>query len=381
MISHPMFPLVELTVVASAAALLVGLLRIPLRHAVGAQAAYWLWLLVPASALAVLLPAPSQSVEMATVVVPDTLNHAVAGAVVALTGTSASMNYAVIGLLLWVAGALLMLALTVRRQRAFVRSLGSLRSLPNGTYRSASVIEPMLVGAWRPRVVLPADFETRYTPEECALVLAHERAHLQRGDALINALATGWLCLSWFNPLMYWAVGRLRFDQELACDAQVLASTGTARRRYADALLKTQLAADSVGSVPIACHWQSSHPLKERIAALKRPLPSFVRRVVGVVLALILIVAGSYTVWASHPEPGPMAIPAAPVAVEMKEFTGDVDLSASGPVPILGDGQIHLAALRASATRTVLVSQTNTPKAHKSVPHRCPISGKWVGTL
>ncbi len=373
MISHSMFPLLELTIVASAAAVLVGLLRIPLRHAVGAQAAYWLWLwlLVPASTLAVLLPAPAHSVGMATVAVPDTLNHAVAGAVLALTGASASMNYAVIGLLLWPAGTLLMLALTVRRQRAFVRSLGSLHAPPNGAYLSASVIEPMLVGAWRPRVVLPADFETRYTPEECVLVLAQERAHLQRGDAPMNALATGWLCLCWFNPLMYWAVGRFRFDQELACDAEVLAATGTARRRYANALLKTQLVADSFGALPLGCHWQSSHPLTVRIAALKRPLPSFSRRIAGVVLALTLTGTGSYTVWAAQPEAQLAAVSVAPAAVETTGLR----------TAILGDGQIHLATFRAHTARTVLASQAAPNHVRRITLHRCPISGKWVGTV
>jgi len=40
---------------------------------------------------------------------------------------------------------------------------------------------------------------------------------------------------------------------ELACDALVLAATGTA--------------------LPAGCHWKSTHPLTQRIAALKRPLP------------------------------------------------------------------------------------------------------------
>jgi beta-lactamase regulating signal transducer with metallopeptidase domain len=287
-----MFSLVVLTVAASVSVLVVGLLRTPFRRVAGAQAAYWLWLMVPSSALAALLPAPSDSWVLATIALPARL--------MALAGASAPARYAVIGLLVWAAGASLMLVFAVHRQRSFERSLGSLTSLPDGTYQSASVAEPMLVGAWRPRVVLPADFATRYTRDERALVLAHERAHLRRGDALANALASGCLCLSWFNPLMYWAVGQFRFDQELACDASVLAATGTARRRYADALLKAQLAADSVRYVPAGCSWQSSHRLKQRIAVLKRPLPSYVRRASGVLLALTCISSGSYVAWATR---------------------------------------------------------------------------------
>jgi len=282
--------LLELTIAASVAVLLVGLLRTPLRRIAGARTAYGLWLMVPLSTLTLLLPTPPHPLAPPEMV--PTLAE----------GTEAANNE-LLALSVWAAGAIIMLAIAVVRQRAFVRSLGNLLQLPNGTYRSASAIEPMVVGALRPRVILPADFETRYTRDERALVLAHEHAHVKRGDALTNALATAWLCLSWFNPLMHWAIGWFRFDQELACDALVLAATGTARRRYANALLKTQLAADSVGTaLPAGCRWQLTHPLTQRIAALKRPPPGVAQRWLGAALVLTFISTGCYAAWAVRPD-------------------------------------------------------------------------------
>ena len=285
--------LLGLTFAASVAVVLVGVLRTPLRRIAGARAAYGLWLMVPLSTLTVLLPTPPQPLMPAAEAV---------GVVLADPG----LDGQAIALAVWALGAVVMLSVAIARQRAFVRSLGKLSMSANGTYRSATAIEPMVIGALRPRVILPADFERRYTRDERALVLAHERAHVRRGDALTNAIAAGWLCLSWFNPLMHWAIGWFRFDQELACDALVLASTGTARRRYADALLKTQLAADSVtAAVPAGCHWQSTHPLTQRIAALKRPLPGALRRSLGTALVCTLISSGSYAAWAARPGLGP----------------------------------------------------------------------------
>jgi bla regulator protein blaR1 len=286
MSSHAIFLLVAPTIASSAAIVLIGLLRMPLRNLFGAQAAYWVWLVVPAGVLAVLLPAPSHPLEFGT------LTRATVAAV--------PESGVAIAVLIWAIGTLAMVVLAMHRQRAFVRSLG-LASLPNGTYQSAAIVEPMLIGAWRPRVVVPVDFESRYTREERVLVLAHERAHVERGDALANAVAVAWLCLSWFNPLAHWAIGWFRFDQELACDARVLAATGIARRRYAVALLKTQLSADAFGAVPAACHWRSGHPLTARIALLKRPSPSHVRRMVGVALTFALVVSTGYVAWASQP--------------------------------------------------------------------------------
>ena len=98
-------------------------------------------------------------------------------------------------------------------------------------------------------------------------MLAHERAHEGRHDILVSALALLSHCVFWFNPLMYLALRWLRHDQELACDEQVLSSLPRsepeARRIYADALLKAQLATEGAWRMPIGCHWHRLTP-KER---------------------------------------------------------------------------------------------------------------------
>jgi bla regulator protein blaR1 len=316
------------TAASSVAIVLVAVLRKPLQYAVGARAAYWQWLLVPASVLAVLLPAPVHSVRMMTESLPGPIGAAFSSAMISATAAGAS-TYVVTGLAIWLLGASLMLTWMVRRQRAFVRSLGDMTPDLDGICRSGSIVSPLLVGAWRARVVVPTDFEARYSPEERILVLAHERAHLSRHDAAINIFATAWLCLAWFNPLMYWALGQLRFDQELACDALVVARSRTERRRYADALLKTQLANESAWRMPIGCHWQSTHPLKERVAMLKHSSPGRARRWSGMAFTVALTIAGSYTVWAVQPE---MLVPVASakvIAVNMKWWVNGAEVGRS----------------------------------------------------
>jgi bla regulator protein BlaR1 len=291
--------LISVTAASSIAILLVGVLRKPLRFAVGARAAYWLWLLVPASAVATLLPAPSHTLRVVSSSLPSYLGSTLSSVAIELRAEK-SAAYVVAGLMVWLIGAAVMCILLVSRQRAFVRSLGEMTPDPYGVRRSVSIVAPMLVGAWRPQVVVPVDFEARYSHVERQLVLAHERAHLARHDISINAFAAVWLSLTWFNPLMYWAIRRLRLDQELACDALVLTRSGTAPRCYADALLKTQLATESAWRMPIGCHWQSIHPLKERVTMLKRPLPGPLRRLIGITGALTLTCSGGYAAWAAQ---------------------------------------------------------------------------------
>jgi bla regulator protein blaR1 len=295
--------LISATVASSAAIFVVALLRKPLRLAVGAQAAYWLWLLVPVSVLAILIPAPSHILLLVASSLPSSVGAALRSAATRGAPVSTSSGYMAAALIIWATGAGVGFSLMLNRQLRFVRSLGPISSDAVGIGRSNFIVTPMLVGIWRPQIVVPVDFEARYSVDEQALVLEHERAHWDRGDIVINALSAAWLCLSWFNPLTYWAFGMLRLDQELACDALVLERLKTSARSYADALLKTQLATEAAWRMPVGCHWQSIHPLKERVAMLKRPLPGLLRRFAGIALALALTLAGGYAVWASTAQP------------------------------------------------------------------------------
>jgi bla regulator protein BlaR1 len=288
--------LAEMTIASSIAILLVGAMRKPLRRVAGVQSACWLWLLVPALSLAVFLPAPPHQERILSNALPSSASEALSNAVALVSTGGTSTDYLNMGLVTWFLGVLVMSILLVLRQRAFVRSLGIMGCGPDGVFSSDAIVGPMVIGAWRARVIVPTDFESRYTYEERRLMLAHERAHLERGDALVNVIAAVWLCLFWFNPLLYWALRRLHLDQELACDALVVSLSIAEKRRYASALLKAQMPSESPWPIPVGCHWKSRHHLKERIAMLKYTSPGHVRRLSGVAFTVALTISGIYAV-------------------------------------------------------------------------------------
>lgn len=339
--------LIQAAIASSAAVLLVIGLRKVLRRAIGARAAYWSWLLVPAAALVVLLPQPEQSATIAPLALSGQVRAAVANALMVLDEVASPADYAAEAVVLWAFGALLSLALMLRRQRAFTRSLGEMARQADGSWRASRCYEPLLLGILRPRLVLPLDFETRYAPAERAVVLAHEHAHQQRLDPQVNAIAAAWLCLSWFNPLMHWAMRLFRFDQELACDASALVLSGATRRSYADALLKTQLSADAARrQVVMGCHWHASHPLTERIHMLKHPLPGELRRRSGLVLMFALVLSGCYAVRTAQSQVLSSSNPT-PIAINMKAIVNGVDVFAARGAPegwnVLTDTAGHFA--------------------------------------
>lgn len=285
--------LLETALAGALAIIAVLALRLPLRRLCGARCAYALWLLVPVAMAAVLLPAPVAPMAVAAI-----------GAPVALAGPGATLGESGPDLrpwllAAWALGALAFGAICVLRQGRFCRALGHLSARGDGSWISQSALHgPAVIGAWRGRIVLPVDFDERYTALERELVLRHERVHVARRDLAFNLVATALRGLHWFDPLVHYAIGRFRFDQELAADAAVLAQSPGARRPYADAMLKTQL---HCSPPPLGCHWQSAHPLKERIAMLKRPVPGPLRYTAGVAIAVVLSLTAGWTAWASQP--------------------------------------------------------------------------------
>ena len=315
MIADFLAALLRVNLAGGAAVLVVVALRRPARRLFGVQAAYRLWAVVFLAGIAVLLPART---TMAPVFVAPSV---LAGAAVAAasagapplttmpatarspTPTPVSVPISpTAGLFaVWLGGVVLSVGLLGWRQRRFLAKLGRLRRGDAGLILAEGAgVGPAVVGCIAPRVVVPADFQQRFTAEEQTVVLAHERAHLARQDARANGLLVLAQCLCWFNPLAHLAGRLVRLDQELACDAEVVALFPSARRRYAEALLKTQIAATPL---PLGCYWpaRARHPLEQRITMLKTPAPGAARRAAGLAATLALCLAGGVAAWASQP--------------------------------------------------------------------------------
>jgi bla regulator protein blaR1 len=277
----------RLALASGAAIAAVLILRPVLRNRLGAAHAYAAWLAVPATMAAVLLPPLAIAPPQLAAVFIGLGGAAAAPAAGAAAASGARAQWL---LLAWAAGTGLMAGHFFSSHWHYVRSLG--RLAPNG---DAWVAEhdgagPLLLGLWRQRVVLPRDFAARFSVDEQALILAHERFHAARGDPAANALLAVLQCCFWFNPLVHIAAPRFRLDQELACDAAVMAAHPGTARAYASAMMKSQL--DDV-TLSASCHWQSHHPLKERIMQLQHSPLAPSRRLAARLAIGLLVLAGA----------------------------------------------------------------------------------------
>jgi uncharacterized protein (TIGR03435 family) len=103
--------------------------------------------------------------------------------------------------------------------------------------RSApGLLEPGVVGLFRPVLLVPEGILDRLTSSQWDAVLAHELCHIRRRDNLFASIHMVVEALFWFHPLVWWIGARLVEERERACDEEVLKTSGTPDV-YAEAIL------------------------------------------------------------------------------------------------------------------------------------------------
>jgi beta-lactamase regulating signal transducer with metallopeptidase domain len=278
------------TLIASTLLMLVVLaLRAPTRRAFGPGVAYALWLL-PALRMA-LPPLPSQLrlVETSPIgapIPPGTLMLMQPVATLPAVPQGWGMvDVPGLVVLLWFAGAAFFFCWHVVRHAQFCRRVlasGRGYDVAQGKVRvfeTEAASGPLAFGVWRRYVAFPRDFAERYDDQERSLALAHELGHHARGDLLANWIALAVLACHWFNPIAWRAFRAFRADQEMACDAMVLARANPGvRYAYGRAIVKSAHG----GAVSAACHLHTVNEIKGRLKMLSkhRSMSPF-RRVAG----------------------------------------------------------------------------------------------------
>jgi beta-lactamase regulating signal transducer with metallopeptidase domain len=107
--------------------------------------------------------------------------------------------------------------------------------------QSSLVSSPVAVGLLSPKVLLPPNFQSSFSPKDQENVLRHEIAHLERFDDWSNLIQQ--LCIALFpiSPFLWILRRRVRLLEEIACDDWALVGVEHPKN-YANLL--TRLAAN-----------------------------------------------------------------------------------------------------------------------------------------
>lgn len=220
-------------------------------------------------------------------------------------------------------GALLRVALLarrigrLRRYRRLSRTLGESPAVADAcqrvgvrapVYVSEELGVPAAFGAFRPVVLVPADFAA-LDPAAQRAVLCHELLHVRRHDwlqMLVEELAGA---LLWFHPAVRYLIARIRLAREQVVDEQTVRLTRE-RRAYLETLVGLARVLAARPPAPAALFLTESQ-LNRRVELLLKEVTMSKRRVMAALAASVagVAVVGVAAAWAF-----PLEAPAASAA-------------------------------------------------------------------
>jgi len=113
------------------------------------------------------------------------------------------------------------------RWQAELNRLGALL----GVSRNFQLLEsslaqvPMVLGHFKPLILVPVGLLAGFPPSQVEAILLHELAHIRRHDYLVNALQRLAEGLLFYHPAVWWISGVMRAERENCCDDLVVSIT------------------------------------------------------------------------------------------------------------------------------------------------------------
>ena len=153
---------------------------------------------------------------------------------------------------------------------------------------SDEITSPQVMGNVSPVVLLPTDHAL--SPEESAMAIAHELAHIRRGDLWLGWIPALAQRLFFFHPLARWATREYALHREAACDAQVMRQQRTEAQTYGRLLLRLGVAQPLPSGLAGAS--PTFQTLKRRLTMLQQSVNDTTPRARGWLLVVLIALAG-----------------------------------------------------------------------------------------
>ncbi|MBS0260382.1 MAG: M56 family metallopeptidase, partial [Planctomycetes bacterium] len=166
-------------------------------------------------------------------------------------------------------------------------------------WTSALAQAPVVVGYFRPAILLPVSLVTSIPVSQLEAILAHELAHIRRHDYLVHLWQTLVETVYFYHPAIWWLSHRIRVEREHCCDDVVIDSLGNpveyGRALVAVGELYTQRNLLALGAAD-----GSLLGRVRRIVGLAPDRASVSGSVLaGIATCTLLIVLACYSIWGS----------------------------------------------------------------------------------
>ena len=104
-------------------------------------------------------------------------------------------------------------------------------------YFCERVAVPVVVGIWKPVLLMPVSILTNLTHQQLTAIISHELAHIRRLDPLMQLLQRTVEAVLFFHPVVWWISRQISNEREDCCD-DMAAAAGVGRVEYALSLLR-----------------------------------------------------------------------------------------------------------------------------------------------
>lgn len=169
---------------------------------------------------------------------------------------------------IWVIGVIVMLFYAFFCYFHLKNRLKTAVLFRDNLYQSEAVTSPFVLGLIRPRIYLPFTLAEK----DLDAVVAHEKAHIARGDVLWKLLGYLFLCVYWFNPLVWLAYILFCRDIEFACDERVIGQLAIEEcAAYSEALLAASMPKARIAACPLAFGEGNVKERIKRVLSYKKP--------------------------------------------------------------------------------------------------------------
>ena len=143
---------------------------------------------------------------------------------------------------------------------------------------------PVVIGYFRPVILLPLGLLAGLETEQVEAILIHELAHIRRYDYLVNVMQSLVEGLLFYHPAVWWVGSVMRGEREHSCDDIVVALQGDARG-YAVTLARLELSRGAMREPMLAA---TGGNLMKRVHRLMQQ-PEGPRVAVPLVSAMVLL--------------------------------------------------------------------------------------------
>ena len=185
--------------------------------------------------------------------------------------------------MVWMAGVICILTYTLVSCMRLNRQINTAVLLRENIFQSEHVKSAFVFGLVRPRIYLPFAISEK----ESQAMIAHEKAHIARGDHLTKQLAFLLAAVYWFNPMLWIAFALFCRDIEFACDEKVIRELDREQRAcYSETLLARSSTCRAVFACPLFFGEVGIKSRVEKILNYKAPTRRLIAVAIGSCLAL-----------------------------------------------------------------------------------------------